>query len=69
MADLLDVSGVHLIETPADLAGLVRARSFGVVPDETSRYFFERDFPGRVEAVLASMSVAPGTSDKDTVAA
>lgn len=68
VADLLDVSGVCLIETPADLAELVRGRSFGVVPDETSRYFFEHDFPGRVEAVLASMAVAPGASDRDTVA-
>lgn len=69
VADLLHVSGACLIETPADLARMVRDRSFGVVPDETSRYFFEHDFPGRVEAVLASMSVAPEASDRDTVAA
>jgi len=69
VADLLDVAGACLIETPADLARLVRDRAFGVVPEETSRYFFEHDFPGRVEAVLASVSAISGSSDRDTVAA
>lgn len=68
VADLLDVAGACLIETPADLAMMVRKRSFGVVPDETSRYFFEHDFPARVEAVLARMSGTPEASDKETVA-
>jgi hypothetical protein len=69
MVNLLDVAGVSLIRTPADLAGLVRDRSFGVVPDQTSRYFFEHDFPRRVEAVLASMGVAPEATNRDSVAA
>ncbi|MFN7092170.1 MAG: hypothetical protein ACK4P4_16655, partial [Allorhizobium sp.] len=68
VADLLGVSGACLIETPAELARLVRDRSFGVVSDETSRYFFERDFPGRVEAVLAKMSTPPGASDGNRIA-
>ncbi|OCW57008.1 hypothetical protein [Hoeflea olei] len=69
MADLLGVPGACLIATPADLAGLVRNRAFGVVPEQTSRYFFERDFPGRVEALLESLGAAPDAPDKDTVAA
>lgn len=54
--DLLDVEGAMLVETPADLARVVRDRTFGVVPEETSRYFFESNFAQKVEAVLAGLS-------------
>jgi len=60
--ELLDVAGAYLISTPADLARIVHDRAFGVVPEETSRYFFESDFPGKVEAVLAHVSATKGAA-------
>lgn len=50
---LLDVAGACLISTPQELARIVSDRAFGVVPEETSRYFFEADFSERVEFVLS----------------
>lgn len=54
--ELLDVAGACLIDTPEELARIVRDRAFPAVPEETSQYFFEHDFPGRVEAVLDIVS-------------
>ena len=54
--ELLDVAGVCLISTPEELARIVRDRAFGVVPEETSRYFFERDFSEKVESVLSRVA-------------
>ncbi|PCI02494.1 MAG: hypothetical protein COB78_13335 [Hyphomicrobiales bacterium] len=53
--ELLDIQGVCLIETPEGLARIVNERAFGVVTDKVSRYFFENNFPNKVEAVLTRL--------------
>ncbi|WP_204276924.1 hypothetical protein, partial [Escherichia coli] len=49
--------GAMLIETPSDLARIVARREFGVVPQTTSRYFFEPDFGGQFSRLLKNLPV------------
>jgi hypothetical protein len=49
---LLDLGGVLLVESPADLARLVDERAWGIVPQKTSRDICERGFNPRMKQLL-----------------
>lgn len=55
VVEVSKVEGAMLIETPSDLASIVTRREFGVVPQTTSRYFFEPDFGGRFSKLLKNL--------------